>query len=129
MSRFEISQIRERLVGLIGDAPMMGRLQAGGLAEEAYESELDSLMRRIAVNDARRGRLWPLMMFASSIAVAVLVMGLGANILHGEQGLSLPAALVLGMALTIAALSAARMSELARQHRAERTFSRHRGAT
>lgn len=115
MSRFEISQIRERLVGLIGDAPMMGRLQAGGLAEEAYESELDSLMRRIAGNDARRGRLWPLMMFASSIAVAVLVMGLGANILHGEQGLSLPAALVLGMALTIAALSAARMSELARQ--------------
>ncbi|TWU19675.1 ATP-binding cassette domain-containing protein [Allorhodopirellula heiligendammensis] len=115
MSQFEISQIRERLVGLIGDAPMMGRLQAGGLAEDAYEGELDALMRRLAANDARQGRLWPLLMFASCIAVAVLVMGLGANILHGEQGLSLPAALVLGMALTTAALSAARLNELARQ--------------
>lgn len=115
LSQFEISQLRERLVGLIGDAPMMGRLQAGGLAEQAYEAELDALMRRLAVADARQGRLWPFLMFASCIAVAVLVMGLGANILHGEQGLSLPAALVLGMALTSAALSAARLSELARQ--------------
>ncbi|TWT66051.1 ATP-binding cassette domain-containing protein [Allorhodopirellula solitaria] len=115
LSQFEISQIRERLIGQIGDAPIMGRLQAGGLAEQTYEAELESLMRRLANEDARQGRLWPLLMFACSIAVAVLVMGLGANILHGEQGLSLPASLVLGMALTAAALSSARLGELARQ--------------
>ncbi len=115
MSQFEISQCRERLVGMVGDAPIMGRLQAGGLAEQAYEGELELLMRHVAGDDSAQGRLWPLLMFASCIAVAILVMGLGANILHGEQGLSLPASLVLGMALMSAALSAARLSELARQ--------------
>ncbi|EMI46009.1 membrane protein containing DUF1558 [Rhodopirellula sp. SWK7] len=117
MSRFEIPKIRERLVSLIGDAPMMARLQAGGLADQAFQAELDALDRWVAGDDARRGRLWPVLMFAGSIAIALLVMGLGANILHGQQGLSLPASLVLGLALTASAFSAARLSELARQLR------------
>ncbi len=117
LSRFEIPKIRDRLVGLIGDAPMMARLQAGGLADQAFDVELDALDRRLIGDDARQGRLWPVLMFAGSIAIAILVMGLGANILHGEQGLSLPASLVLGLALTGAAFSAARFSELARQLR------------
>ncbi|MCM2371678.1 ATP-binding cassette domain-containing protein [Aporhodopirellula aestuarii] len=117
LSRFEIPKIRERLVSLIGDAPMMARLQAGGLADHAFQAELDALDRWVAGDDSRRGRLWPVLMFAGSIAIALLVMGLGANILHGEQGLSLPASLVLGLALTASAFSAARLSELARQLR------------
>ncbi|TWT95637.1 ATP-binding cassette domain-containing protein [Neorhodopirellula pilleata] len=128
LSRFEIPVIRERLVGLIGDAPMMARLQAGGLADQAFDAELESLDRRVCGDDARRGRLWPLLMFAGSFAIALLVMGLGANILNVsaesldagvvvDQGLSLPASLVLGLALTGAAFSAARISELARQLR------------
>lgn len=128
LSRFEIPVIRERLVGLIGDAPMMARLQAGGMADQAFEVELESLDRRVCGDDARRGRLWPLLMFAGSFATALLVMGLGANILNVtpeaieagvvvDHGLSLPASLVLGLALTGAAFSAARISELTRQLR------------
>ncbi|KLU03206.1 membrane protein containing DUF1558 [Rhodopirellula islandica] len=117
LSRFEIPQIRERLIGLIGDAPMMARLQAGGLADQAYEAELDALDRRIAGDDARRGRLWPVMMMAGGVAIAVMLLGLGLNTLQGEQGLSLPSALVLGLSLTGAALAAARLSELKRQLR------------
>lgn len=116
-SRFEIPKIRERLVGLIGDAPMMARLQAGGLADQAFAAELDLLERRAAGDDAKRGRLWPVLMFAGSILIGLLVMGLGANILHADQGLNLPASLVLGLALTAAGFSAARLTELARQLR------------
>lgn len=128
LSRFEIPVIRERLVSLIGDAPMMARLQAGGMADQAFDAELESLDRRVVGDDARRGRLWPVLMFAGSFAIAVLIMGLGANILNvapelnaetgsEQHGLSLPASLVLGLALTGAAFSAARLSELARQLR------------
>lgn len=130
LSRFEIPEIRERLVSLIGDAPMMARLQAGGMADQAFDAELESLDRRIIGDDARLGRLWPILMFAASIAIAVLVMGLGVNTLTtdpssatnvavtvNDQELSLPASLVLGLALTGAALSASRLSELARQLR------------
>lgn len=117
LSRFESPQIRERLVSLIGNAPMMARLQAGGLADEAFDVELEALERRAAGDDARQARVWPLLMLAGSVAIALLVMGLGANILHGERGLSLPASFVLGLALTAAAFSAARLSELARQLR------------
>jgi ABC-type multidrug transport system fused ATPase/permease subunit len=96
---------------------MMARLQAGGLADQAYEAELEALDRRIAGDDARRGRLWPVMMMAGGVAIAVMLLGLGLNTLQGEQGLSLPSALVLGLALTGAALAAARLSELKRQLR------------
>lgn len=124
LSRFEIPEIRKRLVSLIGDAPMMARLQAGGLADEAFGAELESLDRRVVGDDARKGRLWPVLMVAGSLAIAVLIMGLGVNILSTDgseglngQGLSLPASLVLGLSLTGAAFSAARLSELARQLR------------
>ncbi|SMP56670.1 ABC-type multidrug transport system, ATPase and permease component [Neorhodopirellula lusitana] len=125
LSRFEIPEIRERLINLIGDAPMMARLQAGQQADQAYEGELESLDRRLVGDDARRGRLWPVLMIAGSVAIAVLVMGLGANILSEDvrdggldhYGLSLPASLVLGLALTGAAFSAGRLNQLARQLR------------
>lgn len=124
LSRFEIPEIRKRLVSLIGDAPMMARLQAGGLADDAFGVELEALDRRIVGDDARKGRLWPVLMIAGSLAIAVLIMGLGVNILSTDsgtglngQGLSLPASLVLGLSLTGAAFSAARLSELTRQLR------------
>lgn len=117
LSRFEIPEIRSRLVSLIGDAPMMARLQAGGLANQAFEAELESLDRRVMGDDARKGRVWPVLMFAGSLAIGVLIMGLGANILRGDQGLSLPASMVLGLALTGAAFSASRVGDLARQLR------------
>lgn len=117
LSRFEIPQIRERLVATIGDAPMMARLQAGTLADQSFASDLEALDRRIVGDDARRGRLWPVLMFAGSAAIAVMLMGLGVNTLSTDAGLSLPAALVLGLALTGAAFAAARFVELAGQLR------------
>ncbi|MEM6363998.1 MAG: ABC transporter ATP-binding protein, partial [Planctomycetota bacterium] len=136
LSRFEIPQIRDRLVATIGDAPVMARLQAGALADQTFESELEALDRRVAGDDARRGRLWPLLMLAGSVAIAIMVMGLGVNALQLDQaitpadatstlqsqtidasamGLSLPAALILGLALTGAAFAAARFNELSQQ--------------
>lgn len=117
LSRFEIPQIRDRLVNAIGDAPMMAHLQAGDLARKHFEEELESLERRLAGDDARRGRLWPALMFAGSLAIAVMLLGLGVNSFQTDQGLTLPAALVLGLALTGAAFAAGRLSQLGSQLR------------
>ncbi|MEM8914070.1 MAG: ABC transporter ATP-binding protein [Planctomycetota bacterium] len=126
LSRFEIPQIRKRLISTIGDAPMMARLQAGQLADQTFDAELQALDRRVLGDDARRGRLWPLLMFSSTVAIAVILLGLGVNSLGDDVGmnagvmepsLSLPAALVLGLALTGSAFAAARFNELATQLR------------
>lgn len=117
LSRFEVPQIRERLIAAIGDAPMMAHLQAGELARKHFEEELEALERRLAGDDARRGRLWPALMFAGSLAIAVMLLGLGVNSFQADQGLTLPAALVLGLSLTGAAFAAARLSQLGSQLR------------
>ncbi|MEM9366544.1 MAG: ABC transporter ATP-binding protein [Planctomycetota bacterium] len=113
LSRYEIPQLRHRLIALIGDGPMMGRVQADNLASAAFDVELESLDRRIAGDDARRARLWPALLFTSSIAIAVLVLGLGINSIGMDEGLTLPAALVLGLSLTGAGIAAGRLVQWA----------------
>ena len=85
---------------LVGQAPLLARLQAQGLADQAFGSELDALYRRLEAEDRRQARTWPVLFFASTVAIAVLVMGLGVNSFDTEKnGLSLPSALTLGLAL------------------------------
>jgi ABC-type multidrug transport system fused ATPase/permease subunit len=117
LAQWEVPRARKRMAELVGQAPLLARLQTQGLADRAFGAELDSLYRRLGEKDARLGRVWPLLFFAVSAAVAVLVLGLGVNLFGVEYGLSLPAALVLGLALAGAVAAARRLVALAAQLR------------
>lgn len=123
LTEWEVPRSRQRMAELVGQAPVLARLQSQGLAERAFSAELDSLYRRLGVEESRIGRIWPLLFFAISAAVAVLVLGLGVNLFGIENGLSVPAALLLGLALGGAVASAGRLTSLATQLRSSRVAS------
>lgn len=108
-SAWETPRARRRLVNLVSQAPLLARTQSGGAADRAFLAELESLYRRIEVQQRMRGRLWPLMALASSLAIALVVLGLGVNLFDPSSGLSLPAALVLGLSLTGAVAASTRI--------------------
>ena len=117
LADWEVPRARGRMAELVGQAPLLARLQAQGLADRAFGTELDTLYRRLASEETRRGRVWPIVFFATSAAIAVLVLVLGVNLFGVENGLSVPAALVLGLALCGAVAAAGRLSVLAAQLR------------
>ncbi|TWU63018.1 putative ABC transporter ATP-binding protein [Crateriforma conspicua] len=117
LTDWELPRTRNRMAELVGQAPLLARLQADGLADTAFSSELETLYRRLAVEDEKRARLWPILFLASSVAIGVLILGLGVNLFGVQRGLSLPAGLVLGLALTGASVSSRRLSRLASQLR------------
>lgn len=117
LMQWEVPRARRRMAELVGRAPLLARLQAQGLADRAFGVELDTLYRRLTLEDNHSGRIWPLLFLAASTAIAVLLMGLGVNVFDVENGLSVPAALVLGLSLTGAVLSAGRLLRLASQLR------------
>ncbi len=117
LMQWEVPRTRRRMAELVGAAPLLARLQSQGLADRAFDVELDSLYRRLTAEDHRQGRIWPLLFLASSAAIAVMVLGLGVNLFDIDNGLSVPAALVLGLSLTGAVVSAGRLLSLTTQLR------------
>lgn len=117
LAEWEVPRSRQRMAELVGQAPLLARLQAQGLADRAFAAELETLYRRLDGEQTRMGRVWPLLSFAISGAVAVLVLGLGVNLFGVDNGLSVPAALVLGLALAGAVAAAGRLLSLAAQLR------------
>ncbi len=115
LAPWEVPRARRRMAELVGEAPLLARIQSQGLADRAFGDELDWLYRRLGDEDLRRGRVWPLLFLATSAAVAVLVLGLGVNLFGVDSGLSVPAALVLGLALAGAVAAAGRLIALAAQ--------------
>jgi ABC-type multidrug transport system fused ATPase/permease subunit len=113
LSEWEVPRSRQRMAEIVGQAPLLARLQTQGLADRSFQTELDSLYRRLASEDARSGRMWPLLFLATSVAIAVLILGLGVNLFGVDNGLSVPAAFVLGLALFGAVTAASRLSLLA----------------
>ncbi len=119
--RWELPQLRAQMAALVGRAPKMARLQAQGIAEASFQHELDQLYQKLAENDARRGRVWPLLFLATSAATAIMVIGLGLNLLETDAGLSLSSAVVLGLSLAGAVSGVWRLQTLARRLRASGT--------
>ncbi|MGB7346899.1 MAG: ABC transporter ATP-binding protein [Pirellulaceae bacterium] len=117
ISGWEVPRSRRRMAEIVGQAPMLARLQTQGLADRSFQAELDALYRRLSSQDSRDGRIWPLLFLASAIAIAVLILGLGVNLFGVDNGLSVPAAFVLGLALFGAVTAATRLSHLARNLR------------
>jgi ATP-binding cassette, subfamily B, bacterial len=117
LMQWEVPRTRRRMSELVGQAPLLARLQSQGLADRSFSVELDTLYRRLQSEDQLSGRIWPLLFLASSVAIAVMVFGLGVNLFGVDKGLSVPAALVLGLALTGAVISAGRLLSLATQLR------------
>lgn len=115
LNHWEVPRARHRMAELVGQAPLLGRLQTQGLADRAFAAELDTLYRRLSEEDARLARIWPLLFFAMSAAIAVIVLGLGVNLFGVDNGLSVPSALVLGLALVGAVAAAGRLLSLAGQ--------------
>ncbi len=110
-STWESPRARRRLVNLIGQAPLLARTQSGGAVDQAFTNELDALYRRLAIQHRHRGRLWPIMTLVSSLAIALVILGLGVNLFDDESGLSLPSALVLGLSLGSAVAGSIRLVE------------------
>jgi len=112
---WEVSRARRRMAEIVGQAPLLARLQSQGLADSAFTTELATLFRRLDREDQRRSRVWPLMFCATSVAIAILVLGLGVNLLEegAGGGLNLPAALVLTMLLVGVSATSARLLRLA----------------
>ncbi|QDT04108.1 putative multidrug resistance ABC transporter ATP-binding/permease protein YheH [Rubripirellula lacrimiformis] len=115
LNHWEVPRSRRRMAELVGQAPLLARLHSQGLADHAFQAELESLYRRIYDEDARLGRIWPILFFALSAAVAVMLLGLGVNLFGVDNGLSLPAALAIGLALGGAIAAAGRLIGLAAQ--------------
>ena len=109
---WEVPRARQRMAELVGQAPLLARLQSHGLADRAFGAELDSLYRRLHDEDGRVGRVWPILFLAIAAAVAVMLLGLGVNLFDADNGLSLPAALVLGLALGGAVAAIGRLMTL-----------------
>ncbi|MEM8669811.1 MAG: ABC transporter ATP-binding protein [Planctomycetota bacterium] len=117
LNQWEVPRTRNRMAELVGQAPLLARLQSQGLADQAFGSELDLLYRRLTERDGRTARVWPMLFLAISAAVAVLVLGLGVNLIEVDSSLGLPSALVLGLALGGAIAAAGRLLRLASQLR------------
>ena len=118
LADWEVPRTRRRMAELVGQAPLLARLQSQGLADHAYQAELETLYRRVADEDARLGRVWPLLFLASAAAIAVMVLGFGVNLFGVDNGLSLPSALVIGLSLTGAVAAAGRLLGLISQMKA-----------
>lgn len=110
---WELPKSRRRLVDLISQAPLLAKTYTGGAADKAFESELELLMQRIARGQASRSRLVPIMSIAVAFVIALLILGLGVNLLADQSGLSVTSALVLGLALGGAVAGAMRLAEAA----------------
>jgi len=110
-SAWETPRSRRRLVNLVGQSPLLARTQAGAPSDQSYVAELDSLYRRLQNQQSLRGRLWPIMTLATSSAISLLVLGLGVNLFDQASGLSVPAALVLGLSLAGAVAGSTRLIE------------------
>ncbi|QDV42080.1 putative multidrug resistance ABC transporter ATP-binding/permease protein YheH [Stieleria neptunia] len=119
--RWELPQLRAQMAALVGRAPKMARLQAQGIAEASFQHELDQLYQKLEENDAHRGRVWPLLFLAASAATAIMVIGLGLNLLETDAGLSLSSAVVLGLSLAGAVSGVWRLQTLGRRLRASGT--------
>lgn len=117
LNQWEVPRARNRMAELVGQAPLLARLQSQGLADRAFGSELDLLYRRLAERDGRTARVWPLLFLAISASVAVVLLGLGVNLFAVDNTLSLPSALVLGLSLGGALAAAGRLLTLANKLR------------
>ncbi|MGV3485987.1 MAG: ATP-binding cassette domain-containing protein [Planctomycetaceae bacterium] len=109
-SAWETPRSRRKLVNLLSQSPLLARTQSGSPTDSAFMAELDVLYRRLEHQQKLRGRLWPIMALASSLAIALLMLGLGVNLFDDRSGLSLPAALVLGLSLTGAVAGSTRLT-------------------
>lgn len=112
--KWEMPQLRAQMAAIVGRAPKLARLQAEGVAEQAFGVELDALYRQLNDDDARRGRIWPILFLAGSAATAVMVLGLGINLFEDNTGLSLSSAVVLGLSLAGAVSGVSRLLQLSR---------------
>lgn len=115
--RWELPQMRAQLSALVGRAPKLARLQTSGIAEESFQHELTQLYQILDANDVRRGRIWPVLFLATAAATAVMIIGLGLNLLETESGLSLSSAVVLGLSLAGAVSAVWRLMILGRKMR------------
>ncbi|MAI34453.1 MAG: lantibiotic mersacidin transporter system [Rhodopirellula sp.] len=115
LTDWEVPRSRQRMASLVGQAPLLARLQSQGIADQAYQQELDSMFRKIDMQHSRQARIWPLVFLAVSTAIAVMILGLGVNLLGSGSGLNVPAALVLGLALGGAASAAGQLQNLGSQ--------------
>ncbi|MEM6473795.1 MAG: ABC transporter ATP-binding protein [Planctomycetota bacterium] len=115
--KWELPQMRAQMASLVGRAPKMARLQAQGIAEETFRHELDQLYAKLRQQDERRSRIWPLLFLAASAATAVMIIGLGLNLLQSDIGLSLSSAVVLGLSLAGSISAASRLVNLTRNLR------------
>ena len=107
--QWELPLLRKRMAELVGQAPLMARLHSAGLADQAFESELQLMYKRMREHDHYLARLWPLIFTVVAIAIGLIVCGMFVN---ADQGLGLPSALTIGLALASSFVVAGRLWSL-----------------
>ena len=114
---WEVPRARSRMAEIVGQAPLLARMQSKGLADQTFLSELETLYQRLDAEDRRLGRIWPLLFCAITAAIAIMILGLGVNVFDADadNGLGVPAALVLTLALSGAFAASIRLIALAEQ--------------
>jgi ABC-type protease/lipase transport system fused ATPase/permease subunit len=106
---FNVPLTRSRLVEAVYVAPLISRVRGDETPVLESGGPLARLMEASAVHDSQRSRAVPLVSAASALVVALLVLALGGNMLVDKTEISLPAALVLSLALIAAVTGATRV--------------------
>lgn len=109
---WEVPRARRRMVELVGQAPLLARLKTAGITDKAFDAELEAMYRRTADEEYRLAKIWPILFASMAVSIAVIVLGLGVNV---DSGLSLPSAMIIGLALLGAALAVGRLLKLRTQ--------------
>lgn len=107
---WELPRARRRLVDLISQAPLLAKTHTGGVADQAFEAELETLLRNAEAGQRARRRHSPLLVIAASLVIVLLVLGLGVNLLAPQSDLSVSSLWVLVLSLVATVTGATRLS-------------------
>lgn len=115
---WELARSQNHLVELVQKAPLLARLQSQAIVAEAFEAELQRMQRRHNYLDNRRSRVIPAVALAALLGICLFLLALGVNRFSTTDALGLPAAVVLGLALSAVAVSALRIGQTVYRTRA-----------
>lgn len=105
----DLPLLRRRLIEAVQVAPLVSRIRGDEAPVLESGGPLMRLMEANLMQDKQRARSVPIVSAATAIVVALLVLALGGNMLVDRASITLPAALVLVLALLGAVTGAIRV--------------------
>ncbi|MEL7337989.1 MAG: hypothetical protein AAFN70_17475, partial [Planctomycetota bacterium] len=107
---------RDRMVDLIGQAPLFQRLQSGPIAASLFSNQLTQLSNRHREKSRRMASVQPLIGLAVSVGIALMLLSIGGQFFWTEASMSLPSALTMMLALSVGVIAGYRLLSLRQLH-------------